>query len=92
MPLRPFADSFFALLEFEECNDSARHELRSNSPARKLRKLRFAEGNILLDLNDTDLVASTFSLHRKYVMCPFLVNPHIQLIRFHLSDAWHSRA
>lgn len=76
----------FAPLEFKQGDCFVRHELGSDRPANRFRKLVSAHCLILFDLDDTQPVFSGLGLDRNNIVNPFTVQTDVQFIGFHLTD------
>lgn len=75
--------------QFKHCNALIFHELRRNQAANQVGKLPAAVKVILLCLNGSKLVASSFCLHGNDILRSVPVQANVNLVDFQLSDFFH---
>ena len=78
-------DTALAGFKFEQSDNTADHKLCGNRPANQKRKFGCANCKVLLDLHNIKFVFTSFCLHRKRIVCPFLINSNIDFIYLNLA-------
>jgi hypothetical protein len=91
MSFRGDADTFIALLKLEPSDQIVLHGLRGKWTTDEHGKAMRAQGNIVLDLHNSDLVTRAFCLYREDVLRSSAVDADRYLVRLHLAHIRHGR-